>query len=125
MHSAHLNSNSQLSQWCARDVGMGKLIEGNGLVVKRGRLENDGSTANEACHDENPEEKPVEHHGHELPILYHFNVLIRILGVLSNKLDASQGAANVGRQKIVIAVSERSEICGKVVFFSTIRLRYS
>lgn len=54
----------------ARDAGQLE-VDGRPLVVERGRLEYDGARAHYAGQREDPQEEPVEHHGHVLPVFDH------------------------------------------------------
>ena len=47
------------------------LVDGDAVVVERGRLEDDPRGADEHSQREDPEEQPVQHHGHVLPVFLH------------------------------------------------------
>lgn len=54
----------------ARDAGQLE-VDGRPLVVERGRLEYDGARAHYAGQREHPQEEPVKHHRHVLPVFDH------------------------------------------------------
>lgn len=49
------------------------LINRHPVIVERGRLQNDSRGARKHGKREYVEEEPIQHHGHELPILFHLN----------------------------------------------------
>lgn len=44
-------------------------VDGKTRVVQRRSLENDAAGADQACQRKDPQEQPVKHHGHVLPVL--------------------------------------------------------
>ena len=62
------------------DADVGDLaVDGDAVVVEAGRLQDDARGADEHGQREDPQEEPVQHHGHVLPVLFH----------LQNKEDGS------------------------------------
>lgn len=53
-----------------RDLGQAH-VDGRALVVERGRLQDDAGRAHQHGQREDPQEQPVQHHGHVLPVLLH------------------------------------------------------
>ena len=69
-----------LLRWTAdnRAGELGKVfIDRIPVIVERGRLQDDTGRARKHGQGENPQEQSVQHHSHELPILFHLHVVYR------------------------------------------------
>jgi hypothetical protein len=88
-----------------------RLVDGGARVVQRRRLEDDAERADDARHREHPQEEPVQHHGHEFPVLDHVVFLVGVLHVLRDELHAVQRRQQLGRtlppDHLVVAWNEQ------------------
>lgn len=92
-----------------------RLVDGGARVVQRRRLEDDAKRADDARHREHPQEEPVQHHGHELPVLDHVVVLVGVLYVLRDELHAVQRRQQLGRtlpsDHLVVPCNQQMHCC--------------
>lgn len=56
-----------------RDILSKRLINRHPVVVERRCLQNDSRRARKDGKRENVQKQPIQHHGHEFPILFHLN----------------------------------------------------
>ena len=67
------------------------LINGYPVIVQARRLEDDPSRSHHHCHREDPEEQPVQHHGHVLPVLLGLGGVLLGPGVLRDEVNTDAG----------------------------------
>ncbi len=89
-------------------------VDGDAVVVERWRLQDDPCSAHAHRQGEDPQEEPVQHHGHVLPVLLDLGGLLARLRVLCDEVDARAGLVQESGAVGVVVRGERGRRDGRL-----------